>query len=166
MIQTQVAPEFEDYDFDKALMRNVAQLKRRASYKEKLIKPNLSARVKINDYQSEKAILIPQNLISENAEGTQYVYTIGKNTKNETIALQKIIETGKTQGSLIEILKGIDYNIRFVGDDWKDKPFTGHDLPGHLNKVLYNSRQHDYSSSALRRRVTQGETKEKKSKRK
>ena len=75
--------------------------------KEKLIKPNLSARLKINDYQSEKAILIPQNLISENAEGTQYVYTIGKNAKNQTIASQKIIETGKTQGSLIEILKGI-----------------------------------------------------------
>lgn len=75
--------------------------------KEKLIKPNLTARLKINDYQSEKAILIPQNLISENAEGTQYVYTIGKNAKNQTIASQKIIETGKTQGSLIEVLKGI-----------------------------------------------------------
>lgn len=75
--------------------------------KEKLIKPNLTARLKINDYQSEKAILIPQNLISENAEGTQYVYTIGKNAKNQTIASQKIIETGKTQGSFIEVLKGI-----------------------------------------------------------
>ena len=51
--------------------------------------------------------MIPQNLISENAEGTQYVYTIGKNAKNQTIASQKIIETGKTQGSLIEVLKGI-----------------------------------------------------------
>jgi len=36
LIQAQVVPAFEDYDFDKALMRNVAQLQRRASYKEKL----------------------------------------------------------------------------------------------------------------------------------
>ena len=29
----------------------------------------------------------------------------------------------ETESDLIEILKGIDYDIRFVGDDWKDKPF-------------------------------------------
>ena len=63
----------------------------------------------------------------------------------------------ETESDLIEILKGIDYDVRFVGDDWKDKPFTGHDLPGHLDKVMYNSRKHDYSSSALRRRVAEGE---------
>ena len=51
--------------------------------------------------------MIPQNLISENAEGTQYVYTVGKNNKSETVAIQKTIETGKTQGSLVEVLKGI-----------------------------------------------------------
>jgi len=72
-----------------------------------LIKPNLTARLKINDYKNEKAILIPQNLISENADGIQYVYTVGKNSKNEAIAIQKTIETGKTQGSLVEVLKGI-----------------------------------------------------------
>ena len=82
--------------------------------KEKLIKPNLTARLKINDYQSEKAILIPQNLISENAEGVQYVYTIEKNSKNETVAVQKIIETGKTQNSSIEVLKGISSGDRLI----------------------------------------------------
>ena len=75
--------------------------------KEKLIKPNLTARLKINDYKNEKAILIPQNLISENAEGIQYVYVVGSNDKNERIAVQKTIETGKSQGSLVEVLKGI-----------------------------------------------------------
>ena len=70
----------------------------------------------------------------------------------------------ETEADLIEILKGIYYDILFVGAGGKDKPFTGHDLPGHLDKVMYNSRKHDYSSSALRRRVAEGETKEKKSK--
>ncbi len=59
----------------------------------------------------------------------------------------------ETEADLIEILKCMDYDVRFVGDDWRDKPFTGHDLPGHLDKVIYNKREHDYSSSGLRARV-------------
>ena len=70
----------------------------------------------------------------------------------------------ETESDLVEILKGIDYDVRFVGDDWKDKPFTGHDLPGHLNKVMYNSRKHDYSSSALRQRVAEAHPNKKKKK--
>ena len=69
------------------------------------IKPNLTARLKINDYTSEKAVLIPQSIISENAEGEQYVYLI-HNKKNNKYATAKktIIETGKTQGDVIEVL--------------------------------------------------------------
>lgn len=70
----------------------------------------------------------------------------------------------ETESDLVEILKGIDYDVRFVGDDWKDKPFTGHDLPGHLAKVVYNSRKHDYSSSALRGRIAEHELGKKKKK--
>lgn len=40
------------------------------------IKPNLTARLKLNDYTSENAILIPQSIISENANGEQFVYVI------------------------------------------------------------------------------------------
>ncbi|WP_446051579.1 efflux RND transporter periplasmic adaptor subunit [Zobellia laminariae] len=72
------------------------------------IKPNLTAKVNINDYTSEKAIVIPQSIISENAEGDQYVY-IAELTdgENEAILKKSIIKTGKTQGSQIEILSGI-----------------------------------------------------------
>lgn len=37
------------------------------------IKPNLTAKVKLNDYTSQEAILIPQSVISENSDGEQYV---------------------------------------------------------------------------------------------
>jgi membrane fusion protein (multidrug efflux system) len=72
------------------------------------IKPNLTAKLKINDYTNAKAILIPQSIISENAEGQQYVYNI-KN-KNEGVAKAKrvIIKTGKTQGDFIEVLSGLE----------------------------------------------------------
>ncbi|MFW2377084.1 MAG: efflux RND transporter periplasmic adaptor subunit, partial [Cellulophaga baltica] len=37
--------------------------------KESGVKPNLTARLKINDYTNENAVLIPQSIISENADG-------------------------------------------------------------------------------------------------
>ncbi len=76
--------------------------------KNGVIKPNLTAKVKINDYTSEKAILIPQSIISENAEGDQYTYiTSTKNAENIAEAKRVIVATGKTQGDYIEILDGI-----------------------------------------------------------
>ncbi len=86
------------------------------SNKKGNIKPNLTARLKINDYTNAKALLIPQNLISENAAGEQYVYTISKNSKNETIAKQKTIRTGKSQGDLIEIVSGIKANDQLISE--------------------------------------------------
>lgn len=82
---------------------------------EKNIKPNLTAKLKINDYTNENAILIPQSIISENAEGEQYVYVVNeKNANDEGVAERVIIKTGKTQGDVIEVLEGIDNNVEIV----------------------------------------------------
>jgi len=83
--------------------------------KDKSIKPNLTARLKINDYTSQNAILIPQSIISENANGDQYVYVV--NSKNKAglgIAKRVIIETGRTQGDVIEILKGLEDGAEII----------------------------------------------------
>jgi len=73
------------------------------------VKPNLSARVKINDYTNESALLIPQSIISENAEGNQYIYAL-TNKESDTIAEAKkmIITTGKTKGNYVEVLSGLN----------------------------------------------------------
>lgn len=82
---------------------------------EKSIKPNLTARLKINDYTSEKALLVPQSIISENAEGEQYVYVVkDKNSDGEGVATRVIIKTGKTQSDIIEILEGIEDGAELV----------------------------------------------------
>lgn len=76
--------------------------------KDKRIKPNLTAKVQINDYTSENAILIPQSVISENAEGEQYAYVAsGINGENIGKATKNIITTGRTQGDFVEVLSGI-----------------------------------------------------------
>ena len=71
------------------------------------IKPNLSAKVSLNDYSNKEAILIPQGIISENAEGQQYVYIADKTEDNKALVSRRIITTGKTQGSIVEVLSGI-----------------------------------------------------------
>ncbi|WP_339626565.1 efflux RND transporter periplasmic adaptor subunit [uncultured Maribacter sp.] len=77
--------------------------------KEGKIKPNLTAKVNINDYTSEDAILIPTSIISENAEGEQYVFVAEEpNSENEAVVQRIIITTGKTQGAKIEVLSGLE----------------------------------------------------------
>jgi len=81
---------------------------------DKNIKPNLTAKLKINDYTSAEAILIPQSIISENANGEQYVYVV-KNIKNDIgVAKQTVVKTGKTQGDIIEILEGVNVGDQLI----------------------------------------------------
>ncbi|MBD3862788.1 MAG: membrane fusion protein (multidrug efflux system) [Olleya marilimosa] len=83
--------------------------------KDKNIKPNLTARLKINDYTNEKAILVPQSIISENADGEQYVYVVKDKKENgEGVVNKIIIKTGKTQGDVIEVLEGIQNGAELI----------------------------------------------------
>lgn len=73
------------------------------------IKPNLTARVLINDYTSDNAILIPQSILSENANGEQYVFLVDADSiKNDPVAKKVVIKTGKTQEDYVEVLSGIN----------------------------------------------------------
>lgn len=77
------------------------------------IKPNLTAQVKINDYTNDQAILIPQSVVSENAEGEQYVYLVTEEN-NEQIAKKAIVELGKTQGDYVEVINGLTANTNLI----------------------------------------------------
>lgn len=79
------------------------------------IKPNLTAKLKLNDYTNQNAILIPQSIISENANGEQFIYVIkDKKGNNEAIAERLIIETGKTQGDFIEVTKNLTADTEII----------------------------------------------------
>lgn len=81
---------------------------------DKAIKPNLTAKLKINDYTNKNAILVPQSIISENASGKQYLYVVEGLKNNIGIAKQVIVKTGKTQGDAIEVLEGLKPNQQIV----------------------------------------------------
>lgn len=55
-----------------------------------------------------------------------------------------------TEQDLIEVLRTERPDIRFLGADWKEKHFTGDDLN---IKIIFNSRDHNYSSSNLIKRI-------------
>lgn len=63
-----------------------------------------------------------------------------------------------TEAELYNLLKenklGIDFRI--LGEDHRDKKFTGYDLP---IKTLFNTRGHTFSSSDLRKRIAEAESK-------
>jgi RND family efflux transporter MFP subunit len=74
------------------------------------IKPNLTAKLKINDYTSRNAILIPQDIISEDASGDEYIYTLEVVNDNTGLVKRTNIKTGKTQGDIIEVIEGLNPN--------------------------------------------------------
>ncbi|MDC9722263.1 MAG: efflux RND transporter periplasmic adaptor subunit [Urechidicola sp.] len=78
------------------------------------IKPNLTSKLKINDYSKENAILIPQSIINENAIGEQYVYIVSDKKDAKGNAKKAIIETGKTQGDIIEVLSGLEHGTEVI----------------------------------------------------
>lgn len=71
-----------------------------------MIKPNLTARLKINDYTSEKAILVPQSIINEDSDGNQYVYRVGTSGSSKMVEKVNII-TGKKGSESIEVTSGL-----------------------------------------------------------
>lgn len=82
---------------------------------DRSIKPNLTAKLSINDYTNPKAILIPMNLISENAIGEQYVYKV-ENRNNEYIAIKTVVKTGLAQQGMIEITEGLSAGDSIISE--------------------------------------------------
>ena len=63
-----------------------------------------------------------------------------------------------TEGDLLNLLATNKFDVRFLGTDYIDKPFTGSMLCRELDvRLEYIPRKHDYSSSDLRRRVYKDE---------
>jgi len=65
-----------------------------------------------------------------------------------------------TEEDLLNMLKTVHIDIRFLGDEYKTKDFTGKQwcLDQGI-ELFYHERQHPYSSSGLRKRVWEAEEK-------
>ena len=61
----------------------------------------------------------------------------------------------RTETDLMDILKVYPINVRIIGEEYKDKDFTGKQYCiDHGIEMYYNNRQHDFSTSSLRERIS------------
>ena len=59
-----------------------------------------------------------------------------------------------TEDDLVKLLTELKPDIRILGADWKGKKFSGYERP---IKCYFNSRNHTWSSSNLRKRIYEAE---------
>lgn len=63
-----------------------------------------------------------------------------------------------TEKDLEDLLMFLPINVRIIGEEYKDKEFTGKQICEDRGiKIWYNSRNHRFSSSELRKRTYQSE---------
>jgi len=75
---------------------------------DNLLRPNQVAVLKIEDYKNPKALLLPENILQETADGSKVIYVIDKiDSKNNAKATQKAIEIGYTSGAFVEVKSGL-----------------------------------------------------------
>ena len=58
------------------------------------------------------------------------------------------------EDELYNLIKDLKPDVRILGSDWKNKNYTGYDLD---IKIYWHNRNHDYSTSNLRKRVFDAE---------
>ena len=65
-----------------------------------------------------------------------------------------------TEKDLEDILLTLPIDVRILGIEYEDKDFTGKDICNKRNiKLIFNSRDHSFSSSSLRKLLAEAESK-------
>ena len=64
-----------------------------------------------------------------------------------------------TEQDLIDLLLTLPIDVRVLGDEYKNKDFTGKDIAKQRgSKIVFNGRDHSFSSTSLRKRVHRAES--------
>ena len=85
--------------------------------KNNLIKPNLLADLKINDFKAT-GVVLPSNLIQMNQKAEKFVYAIKRDSLKSTV-VKRILEVGKEYNNQVIILKGLQAQEQIVLDGSK-----------------------------------------------
>ena len=65
-----------------------------------------------------------------------------------------------SENDLIDLLSSFKIDLRIIGEEYKNKAFTGKDYCVKKGiEIYYNKREHRFSSSSLRKQVAQSENK-------
>lgn len=83
---------------------------------ENLLRPNQVAKLKIIDYVSKDAIVVPTGVIQEDANHDKFVFVVEGSNGKTGKAKKVIVKTGKSSDNVTEILSGLSANDVIVTD--------------------------------------------------
>jgi membrane fusion protein (multidrug efflux system) len=75
---------------------------------ENLLRPNQVAKLKVIDYVSKNAVVVPTNIIQQDGQKNTFVYTVANSNGKTGIAKKVIVKTGQSSDNVTEILSGLD----------------------------------------------------------
>ncbi|OOG63840.1 efflux RND transporter periplasmic adaptor subunit [Flavobacterium sp. A45] len=81
---------------------------------ENLLRPNQVAKMKVIDYVSKNAVVVPTNVIQQDSKKNSFVYTVTNSTGKSGIAKKVIVKTGLSSDNVTEILSGLDSDAIIV----------------------------------------------------
>lgn len=81
---------------------------------DNLLRPNQVAKLKVIDYVSKNAIVVPTNVIQQDAKKNNFVYTVANPNGKTGIAKKSIVQLGKSSDNVTEILSGLDADAIIV----------------------------------------------------
>lgn len=81
---------------------------------ENLLRPNQVAKLKVIDYVSKNAIVVPTNVIQQDSKKNSFVYTVLNSTGKTGTAKKVIVKTGQSSDNVTEILSGLDSDAIIV----------------------------------------------------
>ncbi len=83
---------------------------------ENLLRPNQVAKLKIIDYVSKNALVVPTGIIQEDANHDKFVFVVEGSNGKTGKAKKVVVKTGKSSDNVTEILSGLSANDVIVTD--------------------------------------------------
>ena len=74
---------------------------------ENLLRPNQVAKLKIIDYVSKNAVVVPTNVVQEDGKGNKFVFTATQINGKTGIAKKVVVKIGKSSDNVTEIVSGL-----------------------------------------------------------
>ena len=83
---------------------------------DEMIIPNLTCKLKINDYTNPEALMVPLRVIREDASGKKYIFKLKSDGKKQVYLTEQVfIQLGKKGLDKIEVLDGIQAGDPYCG---------------------------------------------------
>lgn len=81
---------------------------------DNLLRPNQVAKLKVIDYTVKNAIVVPTNVVQEDAAHNKFVFVATKVDGTKAVAKKVIVKVGKSSDNVTEIISGLAINDKIV----------------------------------------------------